>query len=76
MPQTTTQESRTPGLADVLTLLRDYRHDHVRMAGIAPGLEDRIWHVHAAEASGDLAAMVERLLQQAPAEPPARPAAS
>ena len=65
MPETTTTHgSRAPGLAAVLALLRDYGQDHVRMAGIAPGLEDRIWHAHAADASRDLAGLVEQLLRQ------------
>jgi hypothetical protein len=65
MPEiTTTHGSRAPGIAAVLALLRDYGLDHVRMAGIAPGLEDRIWHAHAADASRDLAGMVEQLLRQ------------
>jgi hypothetical protein len=65
MPEiTTTQGSRAPGIAAVLALLRDYGLDHVRMAGIAPGLEDRIWHAHAADASRDLSGMVEQLLRQ------------
>ena len=76
MPETTaTKAGETPGIADVLSILRDYRQDHARMAGIATGLEDRIWHFHAAEASSDLAGMVERLLSRVP-DTPVTPAAS
>jgi hypothetical protein len=79
MPETTTQESKPPGITDVLSLLRHYRQDHARLAGIAPGLEDRIWHFHAAEASSDLARMVEQLLSPGhgtQAGPAATPAAT